>query len=255
MAMLVTHICASTCSFVWMIMERIHKKQFTLVGAVSGAVTGLVVITPAAGFVDQTGAFAMGLVGALCCYPAVVIKNKLGLDQKALKDDYPDAFGIHAIGGMFGTFWTGLFANPSINLQAAGAFYFNDNFLGWQIVGIIFVVLWSAVCTSIIMLALKFTIGIDVPDEVEKEMILEIPKEAANIVYYVTPPPVVPPPVVPVMHVPRPVACPPVMMQPYTISYPYNPMMGSARMMSAPIMGAPIMGAPMTHPMYSSGAF
>jgi Amt family ammonium transporter len=241
MAMLVTHICASTCSFVWMIMERIHKKQFTLVGAVSGAVTGLVVITPAAGFVDQTGAFAIGLVGALCCYPAVVIKNKLGLDQKALKDNYPDAFGIHAIGGMFGTFWTGLFANPSINLEAKGAFYFNDNFLGWQIVGIIFVVLWSAVCTSIIMLALKFTIGIDVSDEVEKEMILEIPKEAANIVYYVTPPPVVP-----VMHVPR----PPVMMQPYTISYPYNPMMGSARMMSAPIMGAP-----MTHPMYSSGAF
>jgi ammonia channel protein AmtB len=64
---------------------------------------------------------------------------------------------------MVGVFWTGLFANPDINVIGKGAFYFNAELLGWQIVGIIFVVLWTAVLSAIIMFALKFTIGIDVP--------------------------------------------------------------------------------------------
>ena len=235
MAMLVTHIAASTCSFFWMLIEYAHKRQFTLVGAVSGAVTGLVVITPAAGFVDQTGAFAMGLIGALCCYPAVVAKNKFGLDQKALRDDYPDAFGVHAIGGMVGTFWTGLFANPEINLLATGAFYFNDKLLGWQIVGIIFVVLWSAVLTAIIMLALKFTIGIDVPDEepeADSAEIAEVPK--APVAYFMpgpsltlnTPPP--PALMMPMFTMPVQQSMP---MQQSHMNYvnPYNPVMGQPR--------------------------
>ena len=235
MAMLVTHIAASTCSFFWMLIEYAHKRQFTLVGAVSGAVTGLVVITPAAGFVDQTGAFAMGLIGALCCYPAVVAKNKFGLDQKALRDDYPDAFGVHAIGGMVGTFWTGLFANPEINLLATGAFYFNDKLLGWQIVGIIFVVLWSAVLTAIIMLALKFTIGIDVPDEepeADSTEIAEVPK--APVAYFMpgpsltlnTPPP--PALMMPMFTMPVQQSMP---MQQSHMNYvnPYNPVMGQPR--------------------------
>jgi Amt family ammonium transporter len=163
MAMLVTHIAASTCSFTWMLIEYAHKREVSLVGIVSGAVTGLVVITPAAGFVDQTGAFVMGLFGALSCYPAVLVKNHFGLDQKPQKDGYPDAFGVHAIGGIVGVFWTGLFANPDINVIGKGAFYFNAKLLGWQIVGIIFVVLWTAVWSAIIMFGLKFTVGIDVP--------------------------------------------------------------------------------------------
>jgi Amt family ammonium transporter len=226
MAMLVTHIAASTCSFFWMLIEYAHKRQFTLVGAVSGAVTGLVVITPAAGFVDQTGAFVMGLLGALCCYPAVVVKNKFGLDQKATRDDYPDAFGVHAIGGMVGTFWTGLFANPEINLLAKGAFYFNDKLLGWQIVGIIFVVLWSAVLTAIIMLALKFTIGIDVPDEEPETEVDEVPEAGVAEVSKEPPAYFLPGPV---LNTPPPPAA---MMPMYTIAphmnyvNPYNPVMG-----------------------------
>jgi Amt family ammonium transporter len=235
MAMLVTHIAASTCSFFWMLIEYAHKRQFTLVGAVSGAVTGLVVITPAAGFVDQTGAFVMGLLGALCCYPAVVAKNKFGLDQKATRDDYPDAFGVHAIGGMVGTFWTGLFANPEINLLAKGAFYFNDKLLGWQIVGIIFVVLWSAVLTTIIMLALKFTIGIDVPDEepeADSTEFAEVPKAPLTFsmpgpsLNMTTPPP--PALMMPIFTMPVQHSMP---MQQSHMNYvnPYNPVMGQPR--------------------------
>jgi Amt family ammonium transporter len=72
-------------------------------GVASGAVTGLVVITPASGFVDHTGAFVMGLLGAPLCYGCIFLKNKLGLDQKPNTCNYPDAFGVHAIGGMMGS--------------------------------------------------------------------------------------------------------------------------------------------------------
>ncbi len=71
-------------------------------GVVSGAITGLVVITPAAGYVDHTGGFVMGLVGAPLCYGLVFLKNKLRLDEKPNQCDYPDAFGVHAIGGTVG---------------------------------------------------------------------------------------------------------------------------------------------------------
>ena len=72
-------------------------------GVASGAITGLVVITPASGFVDHTGAFVMGLLGAPLCYGCIVLKNKFGLDQKPNTCNYPDAFGVHAIGGMMGS--------------------------------------------------------------------------------------------------------------------------------------------------------
>ena len=72
-------------------------------GVASGVVTGLVVITPASGFVDHTGAFVMGLLGAPLCYGCIFLKNKLGLDQKPNTCSYPDAFGVHAIGGIMGS--------------------------------------------------------------------------------------------------------------------------------------------------------
>jgi hypothetical protein len=135
----------------------------------------------------------MGLLGAICCYPAVVVKNKLSLDEKASISDYPDAFGVHAIGGMVGAFWTGMFANPDINSQS-GAFYFNDKRLAWQIVAIIFVVLWSATLTAILMLILKFTIGINVaePAEPDSETDQKSPDQKAETFQYFlpnTPPP------------------------------------------------------------------
>jgi Amt family ammonium transporter len=72
-------------------------------GVASGAVTGLVVITSASGFVDHTGSFVMGLLGAPLCYVCVFLKNKFGLDQKPNTCNRIDAFGVHAIGGMMGS--------------------------------------------------------------------------------------------------------------------------------------------------------
>ena len=179
--MLVTHISASTCCLTWIIIESIHKGKPTVIGAITGAITGLIVITPASGFVDQTGGFVMGLFGALSCYPFLLLKNRLELDEKPSVSDYPDAFGVHAIGGMVGAFWTGLFANPDIHdRRAAGGFYFNGDQLGWQIVGIFFAVVWSAIFTAIIMLTLKFTIGINQVEETEIAEIQTAPEEAPD---------------------------------------------------------------------------
>ncbi|MGB1605070.1 MAG: ammonium transporter, partial [Promethearchaeia archaeon] len=81
-ALMTTHICATTCAFTWMLVEWKRSGQPTLIGIVSGAITGLVLITPGAGFVDQTGAFVIGLVGAPICYALVVAKNYAGIDEK-----------------------------------------------------------------------------------------------------------------------------------------------------------------------------
>lgn len=168
MAMLVTHICASTCAFTWMIIEWVRTGKPTVIGVVSGAITGLVIITPAAGFVDQTGAFFMGLVGAATCYALIVGKNALGMDEKPNVSLYPDAFGVHGVAGVVGGFLTGLFANPAVG-GAAGAFYQNGEQLGWQILGMLITIGWTAVVTSIILLALKFSIGINAEQEPQKK--------------------------------------------------------------------------------------
>jgi Amt family ammonium transporter len=164
MAMLVTHICASTCAFTWMVIEWVRTGKPTVIGVVSGAITGLVIITPAAGFVDQTGAFVMGLVGACACYFLVMGKNALGMDEKPSVSLYPDAFGVHGVAGVVGGFMTGLFANPAVG-GVAGAFYQNGEQLGWQLLGMLITIGWTAVVTAIILLALKFSIGINAEQE------------------------------------------------------------------------------------------
>jgi len=173
MAALITHLCASTCAFTWMIIEWLHKGKPTIIGIVSGAITGLVVITPAAGYVDWTAAFVSGLIGAVLCYALLLLKNKLKLDEKPNECDCPDAFGVHAIGGIVGALLLGFFANPAIGgPTVAGVFYklpgdghTNGRQLGWQIVGIIITVAYTAAVTAILMLILKFTIGINNPED------------------------------------------------------------------------------------------
>ena len=130
--MLVTHIAAATAGLSWMLTEWAHKGKPTVLGIVSGAISGLVVITPGAGYVDQTGAFVMGLVGGVACYFGIMLKNLLGFD-----------------GG------------------TDGAFYGNGEQLGWQLAGILMTSVYSAVGTAVIMLGLKFTIGIRVSEEDE----------------------------------------------------------------------------------------
>lgn len=164
MAMLVTHIAASTAGLSWMATEWVLKGKPTVLGIVSGGIAGLVVITPGAGYVDQTGAFFMGLIGGVACYFGIQLKNALGFD------DALDAFGVHGVGGIVGGILTGCFAKPDIG-GASGLFYGNGEQLGWQIAGILMTSVYSAAGTAIIMLALKFTIGIRVSDEEEVLML------------------------------------------------------------------------------------
>jgi Amt family ammonium transporter len=166
MAMLVTHISASAAGISWMFTEWALKGKPSVLGIVSGAIAGLVVITPGAGYVDQTGGFVMGIIGGVVCYFGIQIKHACGFD------DALDAFGVHGVGGIVGGILTGCFANPAIS-DASGLFYGNAEQLGWQIAGILVVTLYSAVGTAIILLALKFTMGIRV-SETDEDVGLDI---------------------------------------------------------------------------------
>jgi Amt family ammonium transporter len=108
MAVLVTHLSAATAGGVWSLLDYIRKRKWSLVGYCSGAVSGLVGITPAAGFVSPASALAIGALTALCCHFAVEAKHKLGYD------DALDCFGVHGVGGYIGCVLTGIFAEASV---------------------------------------------------------------------------------------------------------------------------------------------
>jgi Amt family ammonium transporter len=154
MAMLVTQIATAVASLVWMYVEWTVRGRASLLGACSGAVAGLVAITPASGFVDVKGALAIGAAaGVLCYWGATGLKRLLGAD------DSLDVFGIHGIGGMVGALLTGVFSKKALSgadalplVQAIGAFAT----LGY-----------SAVMSLLILLVIKYTVGLRVTPEQE----------------------------------------------------------------------------------------
>ncbi|KAJ1488105.1 ammonium transporter family-domain-containing protein [Baffinella frigidus] len=145
-----------------MCLEWYMRKKPSVLGIVSGSVMGLVMITPGAGYVDQTGAFFIGLIGGVLGYFSIQLKHRLGFD------DALDAFGVHGIGGIVGGLLTGLFANPDIN-GAAGAFYGNPMQFPLQIYGIVVVIAWSGVLSAIILKCIDLTIGLRVTEEEEDQ--------------------------------------------------------------------------------------
>jgi Amt family ammonium transporter len=156
----------------WMITEVIvdpdHKPK--LVGMVSGAVAGLVSITPGAGFVDQNGAFWCGFFGGIGCYFGARVKHYLGYD------DALDAFGVHAVGGMIGGICTGFFATSAVGLSGPqgtkdGVYFSNMTHggkqLGLQFYGIGVSIGWSVFMSAILLLAVDYTLGLRVSMEDE----------------------------------------------------------------------------------------
>lgn len=158
-SLLMTQIATSTAAFAWILVEQLVKRQPTVLGMLNGAIAGLVSITPAAGYVDPTGAFFIGLLSGPVCYYGTSVKKKLGLD------DALDAFGLHGIAGVYGEIMTGLFANSS---GATGAFYGNGYQVVIQLYGVICSVGWSLVMTYLILTGIKMTLGIRVSINTEK---------------------------------------------------------------------------------------
>lgn len=163
MAMVVTQVAAAAAGLAWMFMEWATHKKPTVLGVVSGAVAGLVAITPAAGFVGPKGALAIGILSGLVCFwGATSLKHKLGYD------DSLDVFAVHGLGGITGAILTGVFAVEAIG-GTAGAIEGNVAQIGTQFYGIIATILWSAIATAVIIFILDKTIGIRVDHDSEAE--------------------------------------------------------------------------------------
>ncbi|MDE3020386.1 MAG: ammonium transporter [Pseudomonadota bacterium] len=163
MAMATTQIATGTAALAWMFAEWMARGKPTLLGLCSGAVAGLVAITPASGFVDPVGAFAIGIaVGVVCFWTATYMKNMFGYD------DSLDAFGVHGIGGALGAILTGVFAVKAIG-GTAGLLEGNPGQLIKQLIDVGSVIVWDGVVTYIILKVIDMTIGVRVSEEDERE--------------------------------------------------------------------------------------
>ncbi len=157
-----TNTAAAMAAIAWMLTEWMHTKKPTVLGLASGAVAGLVAITPAAGFVNIKGAIIIGLLAGIIPYFSVaLIKPKLGYD------DSLDAFGIHGVAGTLGAILTGVFADPAINEAGAGLLYGNPGQLLTQIIAAGVTILYCAVVTFIIFMIVKVLVGVRVETEHE----------------------------------------------------------------------------------------
>lgn len=150
-AMVTTQVAAATGMLGWMLSESMLAGKATTLGAASGAIAGLVAITPGAGFVPVWTALPIGFIGGIICYTSVAhIKTKLGYD------DSLDAFGIHGVGGLWGAIATGLFASTAVNEAGADGLFFGNPMQLWiQIEGIVYCALYGIAVTVIIVLAMK----------------------------------------------------------------------------------------------------
>jgi Amt family ammonium transporter len=161
-AFVVTHIASALAALSWMFMEWYHRGNPTTLGAASGAVAGLVAITPASGFVGPVAAIVIGALAGVFCYGGVLLKTKMGYD------DSLDVVGIHGIGGTWGALATGLFASTRINPDGAnGLFFGNPGQLWIQFVSIIATMAFAFVMTLIILKVVDKIAGLRVSEDLE----------------------------------------------------------------------------------------
>lgn len=159
-----TNTATAVAAISWMFTEWMHSKKPTVLGLASGAVAGLVAITPAAGFVNITGAIFIGIAAGIIPFFAVaLLKPKLGYD------DTLDAFGIHGVGGTLGAILTGVFADPSINEAGKGLLYGNPGQLLTQLIAVGVTLLYSGIVTFVLFMVIKAFVGLRV--EAEDEII------------------------------------------------------------------------------------
>jgi len=168
-AFVVTNTAAAAAALSWVFAEWLHHGRPTVLGAASGAVAGLVAITPAAGFVSPLSSIVIGLVAGVLCYLAVsVVKKKLGYD------DSLDAFGVHGFGGTWGALATGIFASKAVNEAGAdGLLFGNPAQLGIQAAGVAATIAFAAVATLIILKAVGLVTRLRATEE-EEELGLDL---------------------------------------------------------------------------------
>ena len=161
MAMAVTQIAAATAAVSWMIIEWISRGKPSVLGILSGAIAGLVAITPASGYVDPFGALVIGLVAGLGCeWGAVVLKPRLGYD------DSLDVFGVHGLGGITGALLTGVFAVEAIG-GTPGLLEGNAGQVLIQLEGIAATIIYCAIVTFVLLKVIGAVMGLRVDEEEE----------------------------------------------------------------------------------------
>jgi len=174
-AFLTTTLAAATAAFVWGIVEWIHKGQPSILGFCSGVVAGLVVITPACGFVDAKGAMIIGVLAAIIPYIFVVfVKKMVGYD------DALDTFGVHAVGGTLGAVMTGILATSNVNGNLTDANSYakanglaglvaDGGLLGQQLMAVFITLALSVIMTLVIAIVVKVIVGLRPTPEVESQ--------------------------------------------------------------------------------------
>ena len=161
-AFVATHVAAAAAALAWLAMDWMRGKP-TMLGAASGAVAGLVAITPAAGFVSPLSALVIGVGGGVLCSIACSLKPKFGYD------DSLDVVGVHGVGGTWGALATGLFASKAVNAAGNdGLFFGNPGQLWTQFVTVVVTIVFAMVVTAIILAILKATMGLRVADDEER---------------------------------------------------------------------------------------
>jgi Amt family ammonium transporter len=165
MAMTVTHVAAAAAAVSWMLAEWVAKGKPSVLGIASGAVAGLVAITPASGYVLPNAALAMGLVAGIVCYwGATGLKHMMGYD------DSLDVFGVHGVGGIVGALLTGVFATSAVGGDAVkGLIDGNPGQIWVQVQGILWTIGWCGVCTFVILKLIDLVVGLRVDRDSERE--------------------------------------------------------------------------------------
>jgi Amt family ammonium transporter len=163
MAMAVTQFATAAAGFTWMLVEWAHRGKPTVVGICTGAVAGLVAITPASGFVGPVGSLVIGAAAGIICYWGCT-----GLKHMFGYDDALDAFGVHAVGGAAGAILTGVFAVEAYG-GTGGLLEGNIQQLINQFIGVGTVFIYDAVVSLIILKIIDMVIGLRVPEDVERE--------------------------------------------------------------------------------------
>ena len=171
LAMINTFVATAAAAIAWVIVETFSKGKPSLLGAVSGAVAGLVAVTPAAGFAGPMGSIVLGLAAGVVCYIFVAaVKNALGYD------DSLDVFGIHCVGGILGALATGILVNPAlggagiVDYSTLQAGYPGTGAQVWaQLKGVVVTILWSGIGSAILYKIVDLIVGLRVSVEAERE--------------------------------------------------------------------------------------